>query len=188
MDEYINREALSLKVKRHLMPNVDADGTVSVEDAERYFLKLLESYERIGGEVMRGLNKLFYIKKEIESLQMEIKNLPEISGLNMSGMPSSGGVSDPVYNLIVKKEKLIEKLNKKIERYFDELARVETIIDSIDDLEVRTIARLRYVHFMKWEKIGEAVHMDRTICSRKLRKYIGNMEFSNLEMLHTTSH
>jgi hypothetical protein len=42
MDEYIKREELVLKVKRNLMPNVDADGTVSVENAERYFLNLLE--------------------------------------------------------------------------------------------------------------------------------------------------
>ena len=34
--------ALELKVQRHLMPNVDIDGTVSVEDAERWFLKLLK--------------------------------------------------------------------------------------------------------------------------------------------------
>lgn len=40
--EYIERGALVLKVRRHLMPNVDIDGTVSVEDAERYFLKLLD--------------------------------------------------------------------------------------------------------------------------------------------------
>lgn len=137
---------------------------------------------------MRGLNKLFYIKREIECLQAEIRNLPEISGINMSGMPHSNSVSDPIYNLIIKKEKLIERLNKKIEKYLDELARVETIIDSIEDIEVRTIARMRYVHFMKWEKIGEKVHMDRTVCSRKLRKYIGSMEFANLENLHTQSH
>ena len=42
MDEYIERESLRLKVQRYLMPNVDADGTVLVNDAERYFLKLLE--------------------------------------------------------------------------------------------------------------------------------------------------
>lgn len=41
MDEYIKREELALKVKRNLMPNVDVDGTVSVENAERYFLNLL---------------------------------------------------------------------------------------------------------------------------------------------------
>ena len=47
--EYIEREALALKVRRHLMPNVDIDGTVSVEDAERYFLKLL--YEEPAADV-----------------------------------------------------------------------------------------------------------------------------------------
>ena len=41
MAEYIDREAVALKVKRHLMPNADVDGTVSVENAERYFLNLL---------------------------------------------------------------------------------------------------------------------------------------------------
>lgn len=137
---------------------------------------------------MRGLNKLFYIKKEIECLQAEIRNLPEISGINMSGMPHSNTVNDPIFNLILKKDKLIEKLNKKIEKYLDELARVETIIDAIEDIEVRTIARMRYVQNMKWEDIGERVHMDRTVCSRKLRKYIGSMEFTDLENLHTKSH
>ena len=34
--------ALELQVQRHLMPNVDVDGTVSVENAERWFLKLLK--------------------------------------------------------------------------------------------------------------------------------------------------
>lgn len=34
--------ALELEVQRYLMPNVDIDGTVSVEDAERWFLKLLK--------------------------------------------------------------------------------------------------------------------------------------------------
>lgn len=120
---------------------------------------------------MRGLNKLFYIKKEIEYLQAEIKNLPEISGINMSGMPHSNGVSDPVYNLIIKKEKLIARLNKKIEKYLDELARVETIIDAIEDIEVRTIARMRFVQNKKWEKIGGELYMDRTSCSKKLRNY-----------------
>ena len=42
MPEYIEREALALKVRRYLMPNVDVDGTVQVENAERYFLKLIE--------------------------------------------------------------------------------------------------------------------------------------------------
>lgn len=36
-------DALTAIVRRNLMPNVDADGTVAVEDAERHFLKMIET-------------------------------------------------------------------------------------------------------------------------------------------------
>lgn len=120
---------------------------------------------------MKGLNKLYYIKREIEDLKEEIKNIPEISGIDMSGMPHSNTVSDPIYNLILKKEKLVIRLNKKIEKYLDELIRIENIIDGIDDIEVRTIARMRFVLNKKWVDIGEEVHLDRTACYRRLKKY-----------------
>lgn len=71
---------------------------------------------------------------------------------------------------------MIEKLNQKIARYTKELARIESIIDRIDDVETRTIARMRFVLCLTWEEIGEKVHLDRTNCSRKLKKYINNMD------------
>ena len=39
---YIDAEAVKIKVQRYLIPNTNDDGTVSVEDAERWFLRLLE--------------------------------------------------------------------------------------------------------------------------------------------------
>lgn len=39
--KYIDCETIAREVKTHLMPNVDDDGTVTVENAERYFLNLL---------------------------------------------------------------------------------------------------------------------------------------------------
>ena len=42
MARYIDADAITLKVKRYLIPNTDNFGMVGVEDAERYFLKLLE--------------------------------------------------------------------------------------------------------------------------------------------------
>ena len=120
---------------------------------------------------MRGLNKLYYIKQDIENIREEIKNLSEISGMSMSGMPKSNMVGDPVFNLILKKEKLIEKLNKKIEKYLDELIRVENIIDEIEDIEIRTMARMRFIQNMKWEDIGNKLNYDRTTCSKKVRDY-----------------
>jgi hypothetical protein len=53
-NKYIDCEALALKVKKYLMPNVDIDGTVTVENAERYFLKLLEDAPAVDAvEVVR---------------------------------------------------------------------------------------------------------------------------------------
>lgn len=43
MARYIDADAITLKVKRYLIPNTDNFGMVGVEDAERYFLKLLEN-------------------------------------------------------------------------------------------------------------------------------------------------
>lgn len=139
---------------------------------------------------MRGMNKVYYLKIEIEKLQKEIKDLREeiklISGanaINYSGMPHSTGVSDPTYNLALKREKLIDKLNQKIEKLVDkvdklvdEIERIENIIEQIDDIEIRTIARMRFIENMKWEDIGEAVHLDRSVCSKKVRKYLQGME------------
>jgi hypothetical protein len=133
---------------------------------------------------VRGLNKLYYIKRDIESIKEELNNIPEISGIDMSGMPHSTAVSDPVYQLYLKREKLFKRLNIKIERYFDELERIENIIDSIEDVEIRTMARMRFVLNMKWEDIGDKVGYDRTVCSKKVRKYIDKMNAETCPQNH----
>lgn len=126
---------------------------------------------------MRGLNKLYYIKLDIENIKKEIESIPTISSPQLTGMPHGSGISNPVVSYVIKKEELVERLNQKIARYTEELARIENIIDRIDDIEVRAIARMRFVLCLNWEEIGERVHLDRTNCARKLKKYIKNMDF-----------
>lgn len=124
---------------------------------------------------MRGLNKLYYLKLDIENIKDEIRTLPMISSPQTNGMPHGSGVSKPLEMYLLKKEALIEKLNRKIEKYTEELARIEDIIDKIDDVEVRAIARMRFIQNMKWEDIAEKVYLERTTCSKKLRKYLEGM-------------
>jgi hypothetical protein len=50
------------------------------------------------------------------------------------------------------------------------------ILETIDDVEIRAMARMRFIKNMKWEDIGEQVHLDRTVCSKKVRKYLQGME------------
>lgn len=125
---------------------------------------------------MRGLNKLYYLKIDIENIKEEIKSLPTISSPQLSDMPHGTDINNPLEKWLLKKEKLIEKLNQKIEKYTEELIRIENIIDTIEDIEVRTIARMRFIQHMKWEDIGEQIHLDRTNCARKVKKYIKNMD------------
>lgn len=42
MSKYIDADIVKTKIRRNLMPNVGDDGMVSVENAERWFLKLLD--------------------------------------------------------------------------------------------------------------------------------------------------
>ena len=125
---------------------------------------------------MRGLNKLYYLKIDIENIQKEIDSLPTISSPQLTGMPHGSGVSNPIVSYVIKKEELTERLNQKIARYTEELVRIETIIDGIEDAEVRAIARMRFVQCMKWEDIGDRVHLERTTCAKKLKKYIKSMD------------
>ena len=125
---------------------------------------------------MRGLNKLYYLKTDIENIQEEIRSMPTVSSPQITGTPRGSGISEPVVTYVLKKEELIERLNLKIAKYTEELVRIENIIERIDDEEARVIARLRFVQCLKWEEIGERVHLERTTCAKKLKKYINSMD------------
>ena len=119
---------------------------------------------------------MYYIKKEIEDIKKEIENIPELSGSEITGMPRASNISDPVTAYYIKKDKLIDKLSKKLCLYVDELMRIEMIIDKIEDDEIRIMSRMRFVQNMSWEEIGKEMHLDRTVCSKKVRKYLQGME------------
>lgn len=121
---------------------------------------------------MKGLNKLYYLKIEIDELKNEINNLSVISSTELTGMPHSVGISNPTEQYLLKKQRLIDKLQNKLEKYIDELDRIEKFIDLIDEPEIRLIARKRFIQNKKWEEIGKDMSQDRSVCYRKLNKYI----------------
>lgn len=125
---------------------------------------------------MKKINKLYYLKLEINELKDEIENITELSSSKISGMPHGTSVSNPTEQYFLKKQKLVEKLNRKLERYVDELERIENVIDKIRDPEIRIIARLRFIDNLNWENIGRQVHLDRSVCYRKVKKYLEENE------------
>lgn len=121
---------------------------------------------------MGKYNNLYYLKVEIEELEAEIKNLTEIGSSKITGMPHSSIVGNPTEQFYLKKEKLTNKLNKTLEKYVDELNKTLNFIEEINDPEIRIIARLRLVQNLKWEQIARKVNLDRSVCFRKLNKYL----------------
>ena len=121
---------------------------------------------------MKRLNKLYWLKKEIEQIEMQIKELTVLSAMAMNGMPSGNSVSSPVEKFYDRLDKLRKKLQAKLNEYVAEKERIEDYIESIEDAEVRVIARLRFIDNEDFQTIGNEMYMDRTTAYRKLKNYI----------------
>lgn len=124
---------------------------------------------------MRGLNKLYYLKLDIENLKDEIRSLPTMKSPQISGMPHGSGLSEPTAEYVLKKEFLEKKLKQVEAKYEAEFNRITGIIERMDE-EIQGIARMRLIDNMKWEDIGNKVHLERTTCAKKLKKYIKSMD------------
>lgn len=119
---------------------------------------------------MRRFNKLYYLKIEIEEIKKDIESITELSSPQMTGMPHSGTTSNPTEQYFMKKEKLVNRLNRCLEKYVYEFNKTINFIEEIEDDETRVIARLRLIQNLKWEEIGRKINLDRSVCYRKLNK------------------
>ena len=120
---------------------------------------------------MNNLNKLYWLQKDVAKIENQIKELTILSAFEMSGMPSSNSVSSPVEKFYNRLDKLRTKLQQAKEKVANEIERLESCLESIEDAEIRVLARARYLECKSFEAIGEENHMDRRTVSRKLEKY-----------------
>lgn len=122
--------------------------------------------------VIKNLNRLYWIKKEIRQIENQIKELTFISAVSMNGMPKGNGVSSPVEMIYDRLEKLKSKLLAKREESIAEQEKLEQYIETIEDDEVRVFARGRFIECKSYEEIGNENYVDRTTVSKKLKNYI----------------
>ena len=66
----------------------------------------------------------------------------------------------------------MDKLQKKFDELVSEVQRIEEYIESIDDAEIRVIARMRFIENKDWQVIGDEMYMDRTTVSRKMKRFL----------------
>ena len=120
---------------------------------------------------MKNLNKLYWLKRESVQIENQIKELTVLSAVSMSGMPSGKTVSSPVERFAERLEQLREKLQRKCAEILAETERIETYIEDIEDVEVRLIARKRFIENKTYRVIGEEMYTDGTTARKKLKRY-----------------
>ena len=121
---------------------------------------------------MKNLNRLYWLKKEIKEIENQIKELTVLSATAMSGMPSSKKVSSPVERFVLRMERLKEKMAQKYDELLAETERIEEYIEGIEDVEVRLIARKRFIEHKDYQTIGDEMFIDRTTAAKKLKRYV----------------
>ena len=128
---------------------------------------------------IRNLSRYYFIKKEIDQLEEQLKELSDsvIGSPAISGMPSSHGNTSPIEQLIIKKNKLEEKLLRKKNELLEEQIYIENYLETIKDERIRIIIRERFINCKKWEEIGRAMYFDRTTPYYAVKRYLkGNKE------------
>lgn len=128
---------------------------------------------------IRNLSRYYFIKKEIEQLEEQLKELNDsvLGSPAISGMPTTHGNTSPIEQLIIRKNKLEQKLLHKKNELIEEQEYIENYLETIEDSRIRIIIRERFINCKTWEEIGREMYFDRTTPYYAVKKYLkGNKE------------
>ena len=103
------------------------------------------------------LSKYFWLMKEIEAIKKDLAK-PQAQYIT----PDSG--------MLVKERE--DLLNKALIKAAQEVIKIEEYLDSIEDVEMRVLLRLRYVLRMTWEAIGAEIYMSPSGALRKCMRFL----------------
>ena len=104
------------------------------------------------------LNDYARIKKEIPLLELELSEMhTSESGIGSSviinysdGFPKPEGVVGFNWELYEKRKKILENKRSKV-------AVVEEWIENIDDVQIRTVFKMRYIQNKSWTKVARTI-------------------------------
>lgn len=120
-------------------------------------------------EVSLWLNRVYYADKKLSSLMAQEEKLFSIAERvtsNISGN-SSGGTGNGVensYNILADLQEEIEKQKKLLVKIYKD---VNDMINAVDDEELQTILRFRYLSFEHMQAIAIKMNYDKRTVQRK---------------------
>ena len=125
----------------------------------------------------RQLSRLRKLKKEAEVIKQEIRDLEFKPVEEMMDTANDYSTGYPVVitiegfgseEYVKARNRLYEQLRRKLIAIEKERDELERYIDSIEDPELRTIVRLRYIEGKTLEKIAESMEYSERTIRRKL--------------------
>ena len=126
---------------------------------------------------IKKLNKYFFIKKQIMQLENRLK---ELENTTISGKPldivntKTFNVSNPVEEKVANIIKLKNIISKKYEKLVKEELAIENYIDSVKEIEIQTIIRMKFLECKTWNEVAKKLMYSRTNPYMKLKKYLEN--------------
>lgn len=125
------------------------------------------------------LSEIYYINKEIKSLQLELADLKQKNFYKHSiirNMPRGGGeFRDPNLEYVNSVMELEDMINYGLKKLQCQRKKINDFIESVGDPELRLIMRLRAINNMNWDDIGKEVGMDRRTAARKFCGYFNRL-------------
>lgn len=125
---------------------------------------------------LRELSKYHDIKIELVDIENRLKELELtlVKATKYSDMKvdRSFSNSSPTEEISIRINSLKEKYNHKQIKLFDELAKIEEYLDKVDNSEVRTIMRKRFIDLMTWEEVADNMHYSKPVPYYKVKEYL----------------
>lgn len=123
---------------------------------------------------LKELSGVYYISKEIKDIEDEIERLrttaEKITSV-ISDMPRGGGAVDKLTDTIAQIADYQTELADALIKKTNEEIRISKYINTIDDVTIRLIFRLRFLSLYQWNDIADRIGGNNTEGSCKMMCY-----------------
>ncbi len=127
---------------------------------------------------IKELSKYHDIKVEVDDLQRRIYELEttivKASKYSDTKIDKSITNTSPTEELAIKLNKLRKTYVGKQLTLTNELEKIEEYLNTINDSEIRTIMRKRFIDLLTWEEVANVMHYSNPVPYYKVRKYLGD--------------
>lgn len=117
--------------------------------------------------------------ERIEECTIRIEALRGVSGMNYSGMPSSGEANDLTNKVarIMKEEEKKKDITAKSEIVYQE---IDSVISALEDVEERKVLFLRFLTFKEAEEIGDILGYSRSSVFNRIDSAMYKIQLPNV--------